>query len=145
MAIIGLAILVVFIVSAVWIWHCLGDMERSSKILFIIIGFLFVFIVTFIVFQFSKKGIEYENKNIENIIQNILVSLFTSANSLILLPYVSKQINSFKLNEIKVNKFRNKIILICLIFIVCLIFESGYLRETQQGILEIYHTYNNIM
>ena len=145
MIIIILAILIVFVVSSVWIWHCLGNIEKNQKILFIIIGFIIVFICTFIVFQISKSGIVYENKNIENDVRNMIVSIFTGANSLILLPYVARQLNKIKTDEIEKEKLKNKMFFIMFIFIICLILESGYMRDVQAGILKVYQAYREIV
>lgn len=145
MIIIILAILIVFMVSSVWIWHCLANVDKKQKILFIIIGLILVFVCTFIVFQISKSGVVYENKAVEKDIRNMIVSIFTAANSLILLPYVARQVNKIKVNEIEKEKFKNKMLLIISVFIICLILECGYMKDIQSGILRVYQSYREIV
>ena len=71
--------------------------------------------------------------------------VFASVNTLILLPYMAKQLNKLKLKEIKKDKFKNRILFIIFIFLICLILESGYLRDIQYGILKIYQAYSDVM
>lgn len=142
--IILLAIGVIWIVAIVWIWYSLGEIEKNKKIAFIIIGSIILFIITFIIFQISKSGIIYEKEETKKDIQNMLVLTFTVVNSLIVLPYIATQLNKVKKKEIKKEKFNRRISIIMFVFIICLILECGYMRDTQQGILKIYNAYCNI-
>ena len=56
------------------------------------------------------------------------------------MPYIAKQLDRIREKEIEKDKFTKKMILLLIVFILCLILESGYLKDTQLGILEIYNS-----
>ena len=52
--------IIIYFVTIAWSWHNLGFIEKSKKVAFIIIGILIMYIITLIVFQISKNGINYQ-------------------------------------------------------------------------------------
>ena len=133
---ISIAVLVViFIVVAIWTWNNLEDTEKYKKIIFIIVGLIISYIITLIIFSISKNGVQYQNHESEVAVQNMLVVIFTSINSLILLPYYAKTYKKLEKKEIKKYQFQRKILII-----VIGIIECGYLKDTQKGILKIYES-----
>ena len=90
MQLIVIATLIVFIVVAIWTWNNLEETEKYKKIIFIIIGLVISYMITLIIFSISKNGVQYQNHESEVAVQNMLVVIFTSINSLILLPYYAK-------------------------------------------------------
>ena len=94
-----LIIIMIFILYSVvigWTWNNLGDIDKIKKIL-IIAGEIFVIcIITLIVYAISKNGIYYNNKDVESSIKMVIVALFTGFNSLIILPFLNKQIVKLK-------------------------------------------------
>ena len=66
-----------FLVLLGWTWSSLEDIEKTKKIEYIIVGFVAVYIITIIIYQISKIGISYENREIMKAIQNILVLVFS--------------------------------------------------------------------
>ena len=57
-------IIVMFLVLLGWTWSSLEDIEKTKKIEYIIVGFVVVYIITIIIYQISKIGISYENREI---------------------------------------------------------------------------------
>ena len=98
---------------------------------------IIIFIITNIVYSISKVNIQYPEQQMESTIQNMLVLVFTALNGLIVMPYIAKQLDKIHEKEIEKEKFTKKMLLLVIIFILCLILESGYLKDTQVGILDI--------
>lgn len=132
------AIIVYFILIA-WTWQSLGFIERSKKIIFILIGIVLMYGITFIIFQIAKNGITYQNVEIQSNVQNVLVVIFTGINGIIIMPQVGKMLDKVREDEIKKEKLIKRIVVLILVFILCLIFESEYMKNTQEGILKVYH------
>ena len=135
--------IIIYFVTIAWSWHNLGFIEKNKKVAFIVIGTLIMYIITLIVFQISKNGINYQNAQMKNDVQNILVIIFTGLNSVIVMPSMGKILDKINEDEIEKNDVIKRIIILSIVFIVCLIIESGYMKDTQQGILEIYRSYIN--
>ena len=135
-----LIILMIFILYSVvigWTWNNLGDIDKKKKILIIAGEIIAIYIITLIVFGVSKNGIDYTNKDVEGNVKTVIVALFTGFNSLILLPFFNKQIIKLKEKETDEKSIIKKITIMFLIFIVCIIFECGYMKDTQKGILQV--------
>ena len=57
-----LIVVILFLVLLRWMWHSLGNIEKSTKCACIVGGLVIVYIITFIIYNISKIGITYENK-----------------------------------------------------------------------------------
>ena len=139
MAIIILVSIIIFVILITWCWHNLGKIEKGKKIVYIILGLILIYVITSIVFGISKNNIEYPNVDIKNTIANMLILIFTGLNGLIVMPYIARQIDRINEKEINKQNFTKKIIIFAIIFLICLIFECGYLADTQKGIIRIYN------
>ena len=140
MTIIVIVAIIIYAILITWCWHNLGRIENSKKIIYILVGMIIIFIITNIVYSISKVNIQYPEQQMESTIQNMLVLVFTALNGLIVMPYIAKQLDRIREKEIEKEKFTKKMILLLIVFILCLILESGYLKDTQLGILEIYNS-----
>lgn len=135
-----LIIIMIFILYSVvigWTWNNLGDVDKIKKILIIAGEMIAIFVITLIAYAISKNGIDYTNKDVESSIKAVIVALFTGFNSLIILPFFNKQIIKLKEKEAEEKSIVKKLSIMFLIFIVCLIFECGYMKDTQKGILQV--------
>lgn len=140
MTIIVIVAIIIYAILITWCWHNLGRIENSKKIIYILVGMIIIFIITNIVYSISKVNIQYPEQQMESTIQNMLVLVFTALNGLIVMPYIAKQLDKIHEKEIEKEKFTKKMLLLVIIFILCLILESGYLKDTQVGILDIYNS-----
>ena len=140
MTIIVIIAIVIYAILVTWCWHNLGRIEKSKKIIYIIIGMIIIFIITNIVYSISKADVSYPEEKIECTVRNTLLLVFTALNGLIVMPYIAKQLDRIREKEIEKEKFTKKMVLLLIVFILCLILESGYLKDTQLGILEIYNS-----
>ena len=130
-------IIVMFLVLLGWTWSSLEDIEKTKKIEYIIVGFVVVYIITIIIYQISKIGISYENREIMKAIQNILVLVFSIVNGYILLPYIFKKIVQIQNDEIDDKKFKKTIVILIAVIIILTIIESNYLANAQNETLQI--------
>jgi len=135
-------IITIYIISISWIWQSMGDIDKTKKIGFIAISIFVMFLITLIIFNISKVGINYQNVETKKAVRNVLVLLFTGVNLLIVVPYIAKQLNKVSEDQIEKEEFSKKIMIILVIFLVCTFFECGYLKDTQEGILRIYNSTN---
>ena len=103
-------------------------------------GILLIYGFTFIIFQVSKNGIVYENIQIHNSVQTLLIVVFSGINGIIIMPQIAKILEEMKENNQEKILVKRKIILLLIILFLCFIFESGYMKTTQEGILQVYYS-----
>ena len=140
MAFIFIIAIIVYLILITWTWHSLGNIENKRKIIFVIIGLVVMYIITFITFQISKSGVSYQNIKMQNDIRNVLLVIFVGINGIIVMTQVARILDKINEDEIEKNIVKRKLIILVIIFIICLIFENGYMRDTQEGILGIYNS-----
>lgn len=129
--------IIIYAVLIAWTWHNLGEIEKTKKVMLIAIGMLIIYLLTLFIFNISKQEIQYENEEFSTGIKNILVSVFTGVNGIIVLPFTAKIIEQINDGTIEKQSFITKIFIIIVVFIICLFVECGYMKNTQQGILRI--------
>lgn len=130
--------IVLYAVAIGGMWHNLGGLDKTRKIILIIVQILLVYIITLIVFSLSKGNVNYPNEMLEKATGKVLILIFTGVNVLIIPPLISKRISKLHEGEMSKEMFIKQTIMILIIFIICLLFESGYMKSTQEGIIKIY-------
>ena len=138
MVFIVIVAIIIYLIGISWTYQNLGFIEKPKKIATIIIGIIITYLITLITFQISKSGIEYQSVQIEKDIKNILVIIFTGLNNIIVMPQIGRILGKINEDEIKKNDVKKQLLILVVIFIICLVFESGYMKDTQKGILEMY-------
>lgn len=139
MTFIIIGIIIIYLLVIAWSWNSLEDTEKPKKLLVIFAGIVAVFLITQIVFLMSKSGVNYENNNIEKSVGQVIVLLFTGLNSLVI-PFITRTFKKKENEEIDDNVFKVRMIIICVIFLICLFLECGYMTDTQEGILRVYES-----
>lgn len=130
----------IYIILITWSWKSLGNIERTKKIITIAIGIIAIYLITWFVFNISKQGIVYENEQIASSIGKVIISIFAGVNGLIIMPFIGKLLDKVNEDEIEKQVFSRKILIIVVIFLSILWLECGYMKDTQEGILKIYHS-----
>ncbi len=130
----------IYIILITWSWKSLGNIERTKKIITIAIGIIAIYLITWLVFNISKQGIIYENEQIASSIGKVIIAIFTGVNGLIIIPFIGKLLDKVNEDEIEKQVFSRKILIIVVIFLIILWLECGYMKDTQEGILKIYHS-----
>lgn len=129
-------IIILFTVLFLWVWNNTKDFEdNSKKIIFSIVGLIFLFIITFIIFNISKIGITYPNKEILKQIRRIAILLCVPINGYLSLPHIAKIVSDIKTNSIDEEKSKKRIIVLSIIIVIAIIFEICYLKDFQKGII----------
>ena len=137
MFIIYCIIIILFAVLFLWTWNNTKDFEdNTKKTKFLGIGILALFIITFIIFLFSKIGLTYPNKEILKQIRRISILLCVPINGYLSLPHVAKIKSDIETNAIDDEKIKKRIIILSIIIIIAVIFEIFYLKDFQRGIIE---------
>ena len=131
-------IIAIFLILISWTWHNLGSIETPKKVFIIISLIIICFVITIIVFNISKKDITYDLQEEMEAVRNVLVTLFTFINGIIIMPSIAKTINGVREKEIEKTQAKKRLVIAFVIFIIVLIVECGYLKDIQQGILNIY-------
>ncbi len=139
MIIVNFAAILIFMIGIIWIWHNLGNIEKPRKVLFIIIGIFFMYVYTMFIFNMVHLDIPYPNEDVKNVISKTLILIFTGLNTLVILPYSANIVDKIFEEEIERNKANKRIIILVIIFLLCIFVEKGYLKNTQEGIINRYN------
>lgn len=131
--------IILFFVLGIIIYNGLNGIELKYKIIIFLIEILLCFVVTIILFNISSIGIEYPNSKSKTIAMKTLVLIFTPINGILLLPNVTRIINESKNEEITKEECVKKIKKFLITFIILIIIEFIYLKNTQNGILNNYN------
>lgn len=144
MILIVITAMIGYIVFFAWTWQTLGSMEKKKKVVYILIGTIFLYGVTWLIFP--KSEINSQKVEIQKQIQNTIVIIFTGINGIIFMPQMGKLFDKIKEGEIKKEQVKKRIILLMLLFILIAILERGYMKDTQAGILRVYqiHEINGV-
>jgi hypothetical protein len=141
-ALISIISIILFIVLGIIIYNGLNGMDLKKKIIIFIFEIIVCLIFTMILFNISSLGIEYPNSQSREIALKILVTIFTPMNGIILLPNITRLINESQNGEIDKEECARKLKKTLIIFILLVIMEFVYLRNTQIGILNNYNMQN---
>ena len=139
MTIITITTVILFIILIIWSWHSLEDIEKSTKILYLIVEIAITLIITYVIFIISQGNIHYPSEEIEKSIRTTLILLFAGVNGCILVPYTSKILAKVKQNEIDSKELRRKILVILVLIILIVLVEKNYMADTQDGILKVFN------
>lgn len=143
MTFIILGAILIFIVSIIWVWHNLGNIEIPRKIAFILIGMLITYLITICLYNLSSSSITYPSEETKQAVSNVLIAIFTGVNSLILLPFAANIFDKILEEEIEKEQAKIRIIILVIIFVICIFAEKGYMKSTQEGIINIYNEVQN--
>ena len=127
--------IIIYITFIIWTWQSMQTVEIPKKIAFILIGAVIIYLITTMIFFISKTGINYENIEIQEQVKNLVVSAFSGFNCVIIMPQIARNYEKFKNGDIRKEQFLKIILIFTVIAVVCLIFECGYMKSTQEGIL----------
>lgn len=73
----------------------------------------------------------------------MIIVLFTGLNGCVLLPISSKIIEQLQEKEVDNLKLKKRMLMFMVLVIVICIFESGYMKSLQQGILQVVNSQFN--
>ena len=111
MPLIIIVIIAVYLVLVAWTWHSLENIEKTKKIIVIAVGTVVIYILTLIIFNISKIGIDYGDIPNQSSMRNILVILFAGINGILVLPYIAKILAKINEDDIDKDTVKRKIII----------------------------------
>lgn len=132
-------VIAMFLILISWTWHNLGEITQSKKITTMIVLFVIGFLITLVIFNISKSGVNYNSEESLNSVRNILVLVFTIINGLIIMPPIAKTLGRINNKEITPDQATKHLGFFLIIFVIIIIIECNYLKGVQQGILDIYN------
>ena len=87
--------ILVYVILIAWTWQSLGSIEKIKKVVIILVGIIFMYGITWIIFQTTKEGMNYQNIEMQNSVQNMLVAIFSGINGMIVMPQMAKMLDSY--------------------------------------------------
>ena len=134
--VIYIVIFVLFAVLFLWTWNNEKGFENTStKIVFIIIGFLLLSFITLVIFNFSKKEMVYPNEDMVSQVRNMVLLIFIPINGFFTLPHIASLFTDIISGGDETSK--RKLIILGIVFIIVIVFEVNYLKSFQNGIIQI--------
>ena len=133
-------IIILFLIYFSWAWNSSRGFENIAlRISFILIGTLFVTFVTYIIFLFSKIGVEYPRDEMIKYVRNIILLVFVPINGFATLPQLINIFNRIKDGNISQEEKERKIKILSIVILVLLIFECFYFKNIQNSIINYIH------
>lgn len=131
-------IALLFVVLIFWTWNNTKEYEEITKrITYIVIGILAMLLITLIDFTISKIGITYPKAEMVKQVRKMSVLLFTPINGFFSLPHIATIKTQIELKKVENDKIKKKIIILGIIFIIATIVEINFIKEFQNGIIQI--------
>lgn len=136
--IIYIVIAVLFGVLIAWTWNNSKSFQANNKkITFILVGLAILFIITFIIFSISGIGISYPNNEIMKQVKKIAILIFMPVNGFLSLPHIANIKVEVEKGNYEQEKLKRKIIIFGIVWLILIIFEIIYLKDFQNGIIQI--------
>lgn len=132
-------IIAIFLILISWTWTNLGNIDKTKKVITIIVALIVMIIITLIIFNISKSNVNYKSEEEVSAVRTVLVILFSFINGLFVMPSLAKTFAKINDKEISREQANKRLLVTILIFVVLLVIECGYLKSIQTGILDIYH------
>lgn len=138
-ALITIIAIILFLVLGIIIYNGLNGMDNKKKVIIFLVEIIACLIFTITLFNISSIGVDYPSEQNKKIAMKTLVAIFTPINGILLLPNITRIINESQNEEISKDECNKKIKKFLSIFVLVLIIEFIYLRNTQIGILSNYN------
>lgn len=137
MSIINFIIFVLFVVYVVFVWNSTKEFENIIiRVSYILIGTVFITILTLILFLISKIGIQYPKKEMIGEVRRIILLAFIPINGFIILTQASSIFVQAKSGMVSKEDMEKKIKRFVIIFIVLIIVEIIYFKNIQNGMIK---------
>ncbi len=138
-ALITIIAIILFLVLGIIIYNGLNGMDNKKKVIIFLVEIIACLIFTITLFNISSIGVDYPSEQNKKIAMKTLVTIFTPINGILLLPSITRIINESQNGEIGKDECNKKIKKFLSIFVLVIIIEFIYLKNTQIGILSNYN------
>lgn len=131
-------IFVLFIIYIVFLWNSTREFESLlMKFSFILVGTIFIAILTLFLFWISKIGIQYPKKEMIGEVRKIVVLAFIPINGFIILIQAVRLFIQAKSGMVSKEDMEKRIKRLIIIIIVLIIIEVIYFKSIQNGMIRI--------
>lgn len=138
MSLIYFIVFLLFVVYIVWTWNSTKEFEdQKIRIAYLLVGTLFIAMVTLIIFVVSKIGVNYPKKEMIGQVQKIVLLVFTPINGFVVLTQFSSVFQQIRSGMVSKDKMDKKIKRLLIIFAILIIIECIYFKNVQYGIIKI--------
>ena len=138
MSLINFLITVLFIIYIVFAWNSTKEFDTMlMRVSFIIVGTIFITILTLILFWISKIGITYPKKEMIGEVRKIILLSFVPINGFIILTQAASIFIQAKSGIVSKEDMEKRIKRLVIIFIILIFFEAIYFKNIQNGIIKI--------
>ena len=124
-------IVILNLVAITILYRSLGNIEIKNKIAITIIGILLMYIILYVIYNISSKGIE---SAVVQASRQMIIFAFLPINLICIATPILMQIRKLKEKDLTNEKFKKKIIIYFIIAIVILVIECIYIKDIQTGI-----------
>ena len=136
MSVINFIIFVLFVIYIVFVWNSTKEFESTTiRVSYILIGTLFITILTLILFWISKIGVEYPKREMIGEVRRIVLLVFIPINGFITLTQAASIFAQAKSGMVSKEDMEKKIKKVIIAFVVLIIVEVIYLKNIQNGMI----------
>ena len=136
MSVINFIIFVLFAIYVVFVWNSTKEFENTIiRVSYLLIGTLFITILTLILFWISKIGVQYPKKEMIGEVRRIILLVFIPINGFITLTQAASIFAQAKSGMVSKEDMQKKIKRFAIIFVVLVVFEAIYFKNIQNGII----------
>lgn len=121
-----IAILLVNVVAVIVTYQFIKVLEKKERVIFIAIAIAVNYMVVSVVYALSSIGLD---EIVKQSAQNFVTYMFVPVNMILVMPFIASTYSKMKLNKIKQEPLRNRIIAIAIWIIVILVVEYFYFRS----------------
>lgn len=138
MTAINFIIFILFVVYLVWTWSSTKEFETIlMRISYIVIGTIFIAVITWLLFVISKIGVEYPKEEMIGQVRRIVLLAFIPINGFIVLTQCSSIFSQVRSGMVSKEDLSKKIKIRLIVFAMLVIFEVIYFKHIQYGIINV--------
>lgn len=137
-----LFILVANVVGLLLVYHSFDKrIDKNKKLMYTMICFGVMYILTLIIYFFSSLGIN--NENVSESSRNLITFTFVPINTIVLLPILIRSFNNRKVNKITTRQLNRTAMTMIVVAIILIVIEFFSFRSIQKGIIQIFNERQN--
>lgn len=137
-----LFILVANVVGLLLVYHSFDKrIDKNKKLMYTMICFGVMYILTLIIYFFSSLGIN--NENVSESSRNLITFTFVPINTMVLLPILIRSFNNRKVNKITTRQLNRTAMTMIIVAIILIVIEFFSFRSIQKGIIQIFNERQN--
>ena len=128
-------IIILNVVAIVLTYHCLGDLLKKERLIFVVVGLAIMYALTSIVYWISTNGIEITE--VSETGKNLITFLFVPINGLIMLPLLAKSYYKYKTGGLDKSVLLKRGAVLGVLLFIVLIFECMYFKNIQEQVVRL--------